>query len=143
MHSINLQRVDRMTMAHSLEARVPFLDREMIDLAMTVPAALKQRPEQACDGEKWILRKACEDLLPAEIVWRGKLQFDEGSGFSDYLADHARREFEAGAIESAGPDVSPEEALYRQLLRESDVHTDAVMGLTDHWRSGRTVDRAA
>ncbi len=143
MHSINLQRVDRMTMAHSLEARVPFLDREMIDLAMTIPPALKQRPEQGCDGEKWILRKACEDLLPAEIVWRGKLQFDEGSGFSDYMAEHARREIDAGHIEPAGPDVSVEEALYRQLLRDSAVHTDAVMGLTSHWRSGRTVDYAA
>ncbi|MEF8833885.1 MAG: asparagine synthase-related protein, partial [Halofilum sp. (in: g-proteobacteria)] len=111
--------------------------------AMTIPAALKQRPEQGCDGEKWILRKACEDLLPPEIVWRGKLQFDEGSGFSDYLADHAGRAFDAGAIEPAGSDVSPEEALYRQLLRDSDAHTDAVMGLTDHWRSGRTVDHAA
>ncbi len=143
MHSINLQRVDRMTMGHSLEARVPFLDREMIDLAMSLPAALKQRPEQGCDGEKWILRKACEDLLPPEIVWRGKLQFDEGSGFSEYLADHADRAFEAGEIESVGPDESVEEALYRQLLRDSDIHTDAVMGLTDHWRSGRTIDHAA
>lgn len=143
MHAINLQRVDRMTMAHSLEARVPFLDREMIDLAMSLPPALKQRPEQGCDGEKWILRKACEDLLPAEIVWRGKLQFDEGSGFSDYLADHARREFEAGATEPAEAGSSPEEALYRQLLRDSDVHTDAIMRLTTHWRSGRTVEHAA
>lgn len=143
MHDINLQRVDRMTMAHSLEARVPFLDREMVDLAMTIPAALKQRPEQGCDGEKWILRKACEDLLPPEIVWRGKLQFDEGSGFTDYLVEHARRESEAGNIEEADPDVSVEEALYQQLLRDSAVDTDAVMGLTSHWRSGRTVDHAA
>ncbi|MFW5970448.1 MAG: asparagine synthase-related protein, partial [Halofilum sp. (in: g-proteobacteria)] len=142
MHSINLQRVDRMTMAHSLEARVPFLDRQMIDLAMTLPADLKQRPEQGCDGEKWILRKACEDLLPKEIVWRGKLQFDEGSGFADYLAEHARRELEAGTIESLG-DASAEEALYRQLLRHSAEHTDAVMGLTEHWRSGRTAEHAA
>lgn len=78
LHNINLQRVDRMTMAHSIEGRVPFLDLEMIRLGLTIPAELKLPSEGG--QEKWILRTAFEDLLPPEIVWRDKAQFDEGSG---------------------------------------------------------------
>lgn len=78
LHNINLQRVDRMTMAHSIEGRVPFLDLKSIELAQTIPPELKlYGPDRV---EKWVLRKAFEDLLPKEIVWRVKEQFDEGSG---------------------------------------------------------------
>lgn len=143
MHDINLQRVDRMTMAHSIEARVPFLDPQMVRLAMTIPAALKQRPEQGCDGEKWVLRKACEDLLPANIVWRGKLQFDQGSGFSEYLRRHAETETAAGNIADIKDGESREEALYRGLLLESFEHAEAVLDLASHWREGRVDRRAA
>ncbi|MEJ7799740.1 MAG: asparagine synthase-related protein [Ilumatobacter sp.] len=86
MHDSNLQRVDRMTMAHSLEARVPFLDPEVVEIAMQIPAELKLRRDRSGSlVEKWILRKAFEDLLPSAIVWRTKSQFDEGSGAVDRL----------------------------------------------------------
>ena len=80
MHNINLQRVDRITMAQGLEARTPFLDRELIDFAQSIPALLKLHtgPDGATI-EKWILRTACEDLLPEDLVWRKKAQFDEGT----------------------------------------------------------------
>ncbi len=87
LHNINLQRVDRLTMAHGLEARVPFLDTDLVDLALRMPVDLKLR--STGDGElveKYILRLVAEPLLPAEIVWRGKQQFDEGSGTVDALA---------------------------------------------------------
>jgi len=83
LHNINLQRVDRMTMAHSIEGRVPFLDLTMIELGQRVPAAYKLKGDPVV--EKWILRKAFEDLLPHDIVWRKKEQFDEGSGSADML----------------------------------------------------------
>jgi asparagine synthase (glutamine-hydrolysing) len=83
LHNINLQRVDRMTMAHSIEGRVPFLDLKMIDLGQRVPADLKLSGTPLI--EKWILRKAFEEALPPEIVWRTKEQFDEGSGTVDML----------------------------------------------------------
>jgi len=143
MHNVNLQRVDRMTMAHSLEARVPFLDTAMIDLAMTIPAELKQKPEKGCDGEKWVLRKAFEDWLPEEIVWRGKLQFDQGSGFSDHLADHAERLHAEGRIALSDTARTPEEALYRSLLAETFDDPDLVLGLTAHWDENREDTGAA
>ncbi len=143
MHNVNLQRVDRMTMSHSLEARVPFLDPELVRLAMDIPATLKQRPAAGGDGAKWILRKACEDLLPHEIVWRDKLQFDQGSGFSDYLADHARSAYAEGHVTAASAD-SAEERLYEQLLTSACPTRAAVVSdLTAHWRQGRTTRQAA
>jgi asparagine synthase (glutamine-hydrolysing) len=78
LHNINLQRVDRMTMAHSIEGRVPFLDVEVIRFGQLIPSELKLAGSPPV--EKWILRKAFEDLLPRDIVWRQKEQFDEGSG---------------------------------------------------------------
>lgn len=84
LHNMNLQRVDRMTMAHSIEGRVPFLDLDVIALAGRVAPQLKLRGDPPV--EKWILRRAFENLLPRSIAWRAKSQFDEGSGTADYLA---------------------------------------------------------
>lgn len=78
LHNTNLQRLDRMTMAHGLEGRVPFLDRASVAAAFAVPIAEKVR--NIFSTEKWILRKAFEDLLPPEIAWRGKQKFAEGAG---------------------------------------------------------------
>jgi asparagine synthase (glutamine-hydrolysing) len=83
LHNMNLQRVDRMTMAHSIEGRVPFLDLDVISLAGRIPAPYKISREPP--AEKLILRLAFEDMLPGSIVWRDKSQFDEGSGTADCL----------------------------------------------------------
>ena len=96
LHDVNLQRVDRMTMAHSLEGRPPFLDDAVIDLAGRVPTQLKL-PEEG--KEKWILRAAFEGLLPEAIVWRKKEQFDEGSG----VAEVGRRDGGRADVRRAGP----------------------------------------
>ncbi len=66
-----LVKVDRMSMAVSLEARVPFLDHEVVEYAMRIPAELKLK-----DGDtKWILKRAFADVLPAAIRRRGKEGF--------------------------------------------------------------------
>ena len=55
----------------------------MIDFAQSIPASVKMRitDEQSSQTtEKWILREACKDLLPHDLVWREKAQFDEGTG---------------------------------------------------------------
>lgn len=147
LHHINLQRVDRLTMRHGVEGRVPFLDTEFMHDALRVPAALKMRamPGAGAPGaggptagapsaagqrprtEKWVLRAACADLLPEDIVWRVKAQFDEGSGIVGLiersigtLLEDARRQsgfdvraHRAGARERLRSD---EEALYHHLL---------------------------
>ena len=114
MHNINLQRVDRITMAQGLEARTPFLDRDLIEFAQSIPASLKMKVVDAGTRdttEKWVLRKACEELLPAEVVWRKKAQFDEGSG-----TVHALEQVLAEAIGSSRPGRS---SVRRGALRRS------------------------
>jgi len=78
LHNRNLQRLDRMTMAHGLEGRVPFLDVEFAELSFAVP--ITQKVGGTPLTQKWILRKAFEHLLPAGIVYRAKQKFAEGTG---------------------------------------------------------------
>lgn len=123
LHNINLQRVDRLTMCHGIEGRVPFLDTALIELAQTIPPELKLFEDGSGPRiEKWILRKACEDLLPAEIVWRDKEQFDEGSGTVDLLPQliqAATETIDVPAYTAQYTDDrirSPEECFYHKLL---------------------------
>jgi asparagine synthase (glutamine-hydrolysing) len=83
-----VKRVDNMTMAWGLEARVPFLDHELVELAARIPAELKVR-----DGGKWILKEAARAVVPAEVIDRPKgyfpvpaLKYLRGP-FLDYVRD--------------------------------------------------------
>ena len=136
LHNVNLQRVDRMTMAHSLEGRPPFLDNAVIELAQRVPARLKL-PEGG--PEKWILRKAFEDLLPEDIVWRKKAQFDQGTGMTEVAAEVA-----SAAMSEAGEDAhrarfpherlrSTEECYYHRLLVDAFEDPDPVLANVGRW----------
>lgn len=146
MHNINLQRVDRITMAEGLEARTPFLDRELIDFAQSIPATLKLRRTEPGTAEstgptteKWILRKACADLLPHDLVWRKKAQFDEGSGTVDAL-DEALR-IVAGT--KTPLDREAEAALYESLLRRQYADADLILKNAGTWTSDREAVTAA
>ena len=85
LHNLNLQRCDRVTMAHGLEARVPFLDRDVIAFGVSLPAAWKV----AAPGEmeKALLRRAFAGWLPEDVLWRQKAQFGDGSGAADVLTN--------------------------------------------------------
>ncbi|MEO3388480.1 asparagine synthase (glutamine-hydrolyzing) [Mesorhizobium sp. CAU 1741] len=140
MHNINLQRVDRVTMAESLEARTPFLDRELIAFAQSIPASLKLRRTDAgardstgLTTEKWILRKACEDLLPHDLVWRKKAQFDEGSGTVEALG----KALQIVAGTSVPLEREEEGALYERLLRQRYVDPELILRNAGVWTSGR------
>ncbi|REC58776.1 asparagine synthase (glutamine-hydrolyzing) [Rhodosalinus sediminis] len=142
MHNINLQRVDRVTMAESLEARTPFLDRDLIDFAQSIPATLKMRrtdPEaRESTGpttEKWILRKAVADLLPESLVWRKKAQFDEGSGTVAALEEALM--IVSGA--DAPLDRAAEAALYERLLREAFETPERILAAAGTWESEERV----
>jgi asparagine synthase (glutamine-hydrolysing) len=136
MHNINLQRVDRMTMAQGLEARTPFLDRELIDFAQSIPASLKMRITDRQTGqttEKWILRHACQDLLPDELVWREKAQFDEGTGTVATL-DRAL----AIATGASAPVDRPTEArLYHDILCQQFEDPEMILRNAGAWDQDR------
>jgi asparagine synthase (glutamine-hydrolysing) len=71
-----LMKVDRMTMAHSLEARVPLLDHEVVEFAHGVPPKLKLHRSAGGPQLKYILKKAMEPHLPLDIIYRKKQGFD-------------------------------------------------------------------
>ncbi|MFT4541922.1 MAG: asparagine synthase (glutamine-hydrolyzing) [Planctomycetota bacterium] len=80
LHSYDCLRANKSMAAWGVEARVPFLDLEFLDLAMSMDAEHKL----CVDGriEKHVLRNAFEGALPKEILWRQKEQFSDGVGYS-------------------------------------------------------------
>jgi len=80
-----LTKVDRMSMLHSLEVRVPFLDHALVEYAFSLPGEVKLRGKTT----KWILKEAFKDILPMEILNRRKHGFDVpvGEWFKNELRD--------------------------------------------------------
>ncbi|MFZ4860579.1 asparagine synthase B [Sphingobacterium sp. Mn56C] len=115
-------RANKSLAAWGVEGRVPFLDKEFMDVAMRLNPADKM----IRDGkmEKWVVRKAFEDYLPADIAWRQKEQFSDGVGYSwiDTLKDQAEKmvtDIEFGAAAARFPINTPknkEEYLYRSIF---------------------------
>jgi asparagine synthase (glutamine-hydrolysing) len=142
LHNINLQRADRMGMLFSLELRVPFLDTEMIELAMKIPPELKIREyEKTGDKiEKWILRTAFQGTgyLPDDILWRYKVQYTQGAGCEDLgekLALSEMSEDEYERIKAENPDAtinSREAAYYFKIFRKYHPQ-DSILGSIGIW----------
>ena len=80
LHLYDCLRANKSLSAWGVEGRVPFLDKEFLDVAMRLNPSAKLCPGKTI--EKRIVREACEDLLPAEVAWRQKEQFSDGVGYS-------------------------------------------------------------
>jgi asparagine synthase (glutamine-hydrolysing) len=126
LHNLNLQRCDRVTMAHAVEARVPFLDKQVIAWALRVPPEAKlpsaDRPEKA------LLRQAFDGWLPDEFLWREKAEFGDGSGARDVLTREVEAAVSDEAFEAERGAVDPplrtkEELAYYRVWRE---HLEAI-----------------
>src|SRR5215217_2246480 len=118
LHNLNLQRCDRVTMAHAVEARVPFLDRNVIAWALRVPPAAKQG-----EPEKRLLREAFEGWLPDELLWRQKAEFGDGSGARGVLTSAVEATVSDAGFEAERDAVDPplrtkEEVAYYRVWRE-------------------------
>jgi asparagine synthase (glutamine-hydrolysing) len=122
LHQFDCLRANKAMMAWGVEARVPFLDLEFIDVAMSMDATHKM----AGNGriEKAILREAFAGVLPDAILWRQKEQFSDGVGYGwiDGLKAHAEHavsdEAMAGARERfpVNPPSTKEAYLYREIF---------------------------
>ncbi|MGH3322400.1 MAG: asparagine synthase (glutamine-hydrolyzing) [Streptosporangiaceae bacterium] len=126
LHNLNLQRCDRVTMSHGLEARVPFLDRDLVHLAQRMPVAWKLPGEHG--QEKAILREAFEGWLPHDLLWRPKEQFGDGSGTADVMAERAAalapdRDWRAVRVSGLPAPRSREELAYQRMFAD---HLDGV-----------------
>ncbi|REJ80176.1 MAG: asparagine synthase B [Bacteroidetes bacterium] len=124
LHLYDCLRANKSLAAWGVEGRVPFLDKEFMDVAMRI----NPKDKMASGGriEKWILRKAFEDLLPESILWRQKEQFSDGVGYSwinslktltaesvsDEQLSQARFRF------PVNPPRSKEEYFYRSIFSE-------------------------
>src|SRR3954468_74985 len=133
LHNLNLQRCDRVTMAFGLEARVPFLDREVIEHALRLPASSKLAGARR--AEKWLLREAFSGWLPDALLWRGKSQFGDGSGAADVLTDAvsasvSEEDFERERYALAPPLRTREELAYYRVFRDhlAGVRAEATVG---------------
>lgn len=106
LFTADLLRADKSTMAHGLEARVPFLDKAFLDVAVRIKPEEKQ-PKTHQGSEKYILRKAFDTpedpYLPDEVLWRQKEQFSDGVGYNwideliEYCSSNVTDEQLAGA----------------------------------------------
>ncbi|MBI2514583.1 asparagine synthase (glutamine-hydrolyzing) [Candidatus Wolfebacteria bacterium] len=81
-----LARADKMTMAHSLEGRVPFLDYRLVELTFQIPTNVKIKNNTS----KYILKKAVEGIIPNEIIWREKKGF--ATPMSEWFKPNSRME---------------------------------------------------
>ena len=80
LHWYDCLRANKSLAAWGVEGRVPFLDRDFLDIAMRLNPKAKMCPGDVI--EKKVLRQAFADMLPEEIVWRQKEQFSDGVGYS-------------------------------------------------------------
>ena len=117
-------RANKSLSAWGVEGRVPFLDKEFLDVAMRTNPEAKMCPGQTM--EKRIIREAFADMLPAEVAWRQKEQFSDGVGYSwiDTLKDITSKavsdEQMAHAAERfpINPPKNKEEYYYRSIFAE-------------------------
>ncbi|MGB9940674.1 asparagine synthetase B family protein [Methanosarcina sp.] len=97
--TINLERDDMVTMANSVELRVPFLDKEVIRTGLAISPELKVLKRDSLNIRKYILRKAADGLLPPELLWKEKKAIQYGTGVQKVLDRLARN---AGFSKSEG-----------------------------------------
>ena len=124
LHYYDCLRANKSLSAWGVEGRVPFLDKEFLDVAMRTNPEAKMCPGSTI--EKKIVREAFADMLPAEIAWRQKEQFSDGVGYSwiDTLkkitSEAVSDEQMAHAAERfpINPPLNKEEYYYRSIFAE-------------------------
>eukprot|EP00963_Diacronema_lutheri_P004639 scaffold348_cov329-Pavlova_lutheri.AAC.56 len=125
LHGAQVQFVDRLTMMHSLEGRVPFLDLDLLDTIFSMRPEDKL-PVRGQKIEKHILRKAFEGYLPDSVLWRQKEQFGDGVGFGwiDGLKAHCASTVSDEQMAMAkeefphDPPSTKEQYFYRSIFEE-------------------------
>jgi asparagine synthase (glutamine-hydrolysing) len=124
LHLYDCLRANKSLAAWGVEGRVPFLDREFLDVAMRTNPAAKMCPGNTI--EKKILREAFADVLPKEVAWRQKEQFSDGVGYSwiDTLKQITASAVSDEQMKSAAqrfpinPPRNKEEYFYRSIFAE-------------------------
>ncbi|MBP5741592.1 MAG: asparagine synthase B [Bacteroidales bacterium] len=124
LHLYDCLRANKSLMAWGVEGRVPFLDKEFLDVAMNLNPEAKMCPGK--EIEKRILREAFADMLPESVLWRQKEQFSDGVGYSwiDSLKALVETQVSDSQMASAAerfpvnPPRNKEEYYYRSIFEE-------------------------
>lgn len=124
LHMYDCLRANKSLAAWGIEGRVPFLDKEFMDVAMRINPQDKMVNGERM--EKWVLRKAFEDMLPESVAWRQKEQFSDGVGYSwiDTLKAMVAQEITDEQLANAKykfpiqTPTSKEEYYYRSIFHE-------------------------
>ena len=124
LHMYDCLRANKSLAAWGVEGRVPFLDKEFLDVAMSLNPEAKMCPGKTI--EKKIVREAFEDLLPESVAWRQKEQFSDGVGYSwidtlkQMTSEAVSDEQMAHAAERfpINPPQNKEEYYYRTIFEE-------------------------
>ena len=124
LYEYDCLRANKSLAAWGIEGRVPFLDKEFLDVAMRLNPAAKMCPGTTM--EKKILREAFSDMLPESVAWRQKEQFSDGVGYSwidslkEMTAAAVSDEQMAHAAERfpINPPMNKEEYYYRTIFEE-------------------------
>lgn len=125
LHLYDCLRANKTLSAWGVEGRVPFLDKEFMDIAMRINPADKMCGRNG-KIEKHILRQAFEGYLPESVTWRQKEQFSDGVGYNwiDSLREMAEKKVSDKQMERAAerfpinPPMSKEEYWYRTMFEE-------------------------
>ncbi len=134
LHKYDCLRANKAMSAWGIEARVPFLDKEFLDVAMSI-----RTEDKMCGGgkiEKFVLRDAFKGLIPDEILWRQKEQFSDGVGYSwiDSLKAYAEAEITDTMLKNAQhkfPEKTPttKEGFWYRSIFESHFKNPAAIRL--------------
>ena len=124
LYQYDCLRANKSLAAWGIEGRVPFLDKEFMDVAMNINPTDKMINEKRM--EKWVLRKAFESYLPKKVAWRQKEQFSDGVGYSwiDSLKELVENEVSDNDFKNANKKfsfqtpMSKEEYYYRSIFEE-------------------------
>ena len=124
LYQYDCLRANKSLAAWGIEGRVPFLDKEFMDVAMNINPTDKMINEKRM--EKWVLRKAFESYLPKKVAWRQKEQFSDGVGYSwiDSLKELVENEVSDDDFKNANKKfsfqtpMSKEEYYYRSIFEE-------------------------
>ena len=139
------QRLDRMSMKHTLEIRAPLFDTKVVDYSMKIDGRLKIKKENHQIITKFILRKVSEEFLPNYITWRYKIAFSNGAGMNvgfnfrsqdgeiaKQILKHRRPRVDKEIKEKYGF-ITDEELVYYQIYKKNNfnkLHNDFIRIIT-------------
>jgi asparagine synthase (glutamine-hydrolysing) len=137
LHHGECTRVDRMNTSNCLSVGAPFLDKDVVDFAFKLHPSIKIHGKEKI--EKWILRKAFQNILPKSLIWRPKKQFAQGCGSYNLLIPYAESIISDETFDNERamyPDIDirwKEELLYFQIFRNYFGDEPSILKTVRRW----------